>query len=222
MMTLVLAPGHLRGACVEHVKTDETGTWFILDRRGFQRDRIVVGEDYVQIAPVMPCCHAAEDAPAAEQLYAAYNLGGPVERAGLSWNGQPVPTWAELQTRAAAGDVGAAGVIAKWEATAETSQTRVFPLPQTFGFGGVLAALNAGRKVCRSGWNGKGMFLSLTPGATIPAEKFWSPHNRAHAEAQGGQAEVLGSVSLKMADGKIMMGWTPNTADLLADDWMVV
>ena len=89
-------------------------------------------------------------------------------------------------------------------------------------FSDALKALKAGKRVCRSGWNEKGISLSLTPGQSIPAEKFWSPHNRAHAESQGGTAEVLGSVSMKMADDKIMMGWTPNTAEMLAEDWMIL
>ena len=36
-------------------------------------------------------------------------------------------------------------------------------------FGQALEYLEDGYRVCREGWNGKGMFLSLTPGSTIPA-----------------------------------------------------
>lgn len=55
----------------------------------------------------------------AERLYLAYNRGGPPERAGLAWNGQPVPTWAELLERSEGGDAGAAGVVDKWRSVAD-------------------------------------------------------------------------------------------------------
>lgn len=59
------------------------------------------------------------DAERAETLYCAYQLGGDPERAGLSWDGKPCPTWAQLVERAKSGDVGAGGVVAKWRAVAE-------------------------------------------------------------------------------------------------------
>lgn len=68
------------------------------------------------------CCWAAPSSPLEEHLYAAYNRGGPPERAGLAWDGRPVPTWAELLARAAEGDISAIGVVDKWRAVATFSQ----------------------------------------------------------------------------------------------------
>lgn len=82
-------------------------------------------------------------------------------------------------------------------------------------------ALKAGLRVTRRGWNGKGMWLSLTPGNNVPAHKFWSPHNRAFAEANGGSAEVRPYVTMKTVDGAIVP-WVCSQSDLLADDWEVV
>ena len=65
-----------------------------------------------------PCCHPSEGASTAEQLYCAYQRGGPPERAGLAWNDAPCPTWGELLERAQGGDEGAQGVISKWETVA--------------------------------------------------------------------------------------------------------
>lgn len=65
------------------------------------------------------CCTPSEDASLAEQLYCAYQRGGPPERAGLAWDGRPCPTWAQLVERAESGDAGAQGVITKWEAVAD-------------------------------------------------------------------------------------------------------
>lgn len=91
-------------------------------------------------------------------------------------------------------------------------------------FGDAIRALKAGKKVARSGWNGKGMWLSYSPGAkALPAEKFWSPHNRAFAEGQPGQiADVLPCITMKTATGEILMGWLASQTDMLAEDWMQV
>ena len=79
-------------------------------------------EDETRTAHVPLCCWASEKAEPAERLYAAYNLGGPIERAGITWDGMQVPTWAQLLDRAEAGDPGASGVVAKWRAVAEFAQ----------------------------------------------------------------------------------------------------
>ena len=80
--------------------------------------RIIAAED-CKSAYVPLCCYAPPTAEKAHKLYAAYNLGGPIERAGRSWDGRLVPTWDELLTRAEKGDAGAVGVVAKWRAVAE-------------------------------------------------------------------------------------------------------
>ncbi len=93
----------------------------------------------------------------------------------------------------------------------------------TMSFEGALAAMKAGNKVARAGWNGKGMWISIGEGnPALPAASFWNPHARAFAEACGGTAEVLPYILFKTADGKILMGWLASQSDMLADDWMVV
>lgn len=91
-------------------------------------------------------------------------------------------------------------------------------------FGLALEALKKGFRVARAGWNGKGMWLSLSCGETkeVKAENFWSPHNRAFAEANGGTAKVLPSVTMKTATGEILMGWLASQTDMFADDWVIV
>jgi hypothetical protein len=91
-------------------------------------------------------------------------------------------------------------------------------------FGEAIRALKAGKQVRRSGWNGKGMWLSYSPGSQqLPAEKFWSPHNRAFAEAQPTKAaDVLPCITMKTADDKILMGWLASQTDMLAEDWELV
>lgn len=95
---------------------------------------------------------------------------------------------------------------------------------QRFSFGVAIDLLREGKRVAREGWNGKGMWLSLScdGSRSIPSESFWSPHNRAHAEAQGGHATVLPSITMKTATGEILMGWLASQTDMLAMDWQVV
>lgn len=89
-------------------------------------------------------------------------------------------------------------------------------------FGEALRALKTGKRVCRVGWNGKGMWLALSPGtAALPAEKFWAGPNRRYAEQNGGSAPVLPSITMKTATGEILMGWLASQTDMLAEDWEV-
>lgn len=91
-------------------------------------------------------------------------------------------------------------------------------------FGLAIEALKRGERVARAGWNGKGMWLSLSCGETreIPAENFWSPHNAQHAREQGGTAKVLPSITMKTATNEILMGWLASQTDMLAEDWMIL
>jgi hypothetical protein len=86
-------------------------------------------------------------------------------------------------------------------------------------FSQALLLLKAGGKVARNGWNGKGMWLTLSPGGHIPAEKFWAPHNRAFAEQQpDGHATVAPYITMKDRNG-YSVPWLANQTDLLAEDW---
>ncbi len=98
-------------------------------------------------------------------------------------------------------------------------------------FGDALEAIKRGKRVARIGWNGKGMWLSLsanesdTPfvlARSIPAESFWSNNNRRYAEEQGGFATVLPCITMKTATGEILMGWLASQTDMLAEDWVVL
>ena len=98
-------------------------------------------------------------------------------------------------------------------------------------FGLAIEALKQGKRVARAGWNGKGMWLSLSSPPSpsgialariIPADAFWSHNNRAFAEEQGGFATVLPCITMKTATGEILMGWLASQTDMLAEDWRLV
>lgn len=94
-----------------------------------------------------------------------------------------------------------------------------------FDFGEAIRHLKAGRRVARAGWNGKGMWLSLSgplTGREIAFENFWSTNNSEYARLNGGSAVVLPSISMKTVDGGILMGWLASQTDMLAEDWVVV
>lgn len=92
-------------------------------------------------------------------------------------------------------------------------------------FGAAIQALKHGAKVARTGWNGKGMWLALSgaiEGRRIEHTQFWSKHNADHARAQGGSTVVLPCITMKTADGSILMGWLASQTDMLAEDWMIM
>jgi hypothetical protein len=94
-----------------------------------------------------------------------------------------------------------------------------------FDFGDAIRALKGGKRVARTGWNGKDMWLSLSgPNGPleIAFENFWSKHNSEYARLNGGSAKVLPCITMKTATGEILMGWRASQTDMLADDWHVV
>ena len=93
-------------------------------------------------------------------------------------------------------------------------------------FGEALRALKAGHRIARAGWYGKDMWLALSGplgGCRIPAESFWSKHNAEYAaQTIDGSANVLPCITMKTADGSILMGWLASQTDMLAEDWLIV
>lgn len=93
-------------------------------------------------------------------------------------------------------------------------------------FGAALQALKAGGRVARAGWNGKGMWLTLSGalgGRRIPAASFWNKHNAEYAaQTIDGSANVLPCITMKTAGGEILMGWLASQTDMLAEDWYVL
>lgn len=76
-------------------------------------------------------------------------------------------------------------------------------------FGTALQELKSGNKVARDGWNGRGMFVSLVPGAEQAAEfnattAWFNPY-----------------FTIRNVDGSLST-WVPSVNDALADDWVTV
>ena len=89
-------------------------------------------------------------------------------------------------------------------------------------FGLAIEAAKLGKKIARKGWNGKGMWITYSPGSVVPADRFWAQRNKEYAEQTGGCASVLPCLTMKTATGEILMGWLASQSDMLSDDWEIV
>jgi len=82
-------------------------------------------------------------------------------------------------------------------------------------FGKALKAMKNGKKVCRSGWNGKGMFVFLVPGSHFKVSR--PPLLGIYPE--GTDIDYCPHIDMKTADNKIVP-WLASQTDVLAEDWM--
>lgn len=87
-------------------------------------------------------------------------------------------------------------------------------------FSDALHELKEGGKVCRSGWNGKGMYLTLVPGSTftVTADR---PFGKASPELVGKEVKYLPHIDMFTAQGDFVP-WLASQSDLLAEDWEAV
>lgn len=83
-------------------------------------------------------------------------------------------------------------------------------------FGQALRELKRGGRVCRAGWNGKGMFLFLVPGSTFQVSR--PPLLDVFPE--GTVIDCPAYVVMKTADGKVVP-WLASQTDMLSEDWQV-
>ena len=84
-------------------------------------------------------------------------------------------------------------------------------------FSEALALIKAGKRVSRSGWNGKGMFIFLVPGSVFKVSR----EPLLSILGEGTEVNYHGHVDMHTADGMIVP-WLCSQTDLLADDWGIV
>jgi hypothetical protein len=78
---------------------------------------------------------------------------------------------------------------------------------ETFDIGQAVKEMRNGNRVCRTGWNGKGMWLILI-----------HPGNAMHTSSAG-KFDMQPCIGMKTADGNMQPGWLASQTDLLAMDW---
>lgn len=95
-------------------------------------------------------------------------------------------------------------------------------------FGDAIKAIRNGQRVCRSGWNGKGMWIAMTAASVIPATQARSvatiaiAAERAPYLDQAGDISIGAHIDMRAADGTLVIGWLASQTDLLADDWQIL
>ena len=79
-------------------------------------------------------------------------------------------------------------------------------------FGQALEALKKGEKICRKGWNGKGMFIFLMAGgdAVIPGS----------SDESTNKIRFNPYMVIKNVDDSIST-WVPSVNDCLSEDWEI-
>lgn len=81
-------------------------------------------------------------------------------------------------------------------------------------FSQALERIKQGKRVARSGWNGKGMFIFLVPGSTFEVNR----EPLLSILGAGTKVNYHGHVDMKTANGQIVP-WLCSQTDLLAEDW---
>lgn len=84
-------------------------------------------------------------------------------------------------------------------------------------FGDAIVYLKQGKKVARSGWNGKGMFLFLVQGSTFKVNR--PPLLGIYPE--GTEITYHSHIDMKTAQDTVVP-WLASQTDMLAEDWCIV
>lgn len=87
-----------------------------------------------------------------------------------------------------------------------------------------MQALKEGKKVQRSGWNGKGMFLILVPATPNCQLRDGTPYHTAlnNANAITASVTINAHIDMYTATGEFQPGWLASQTDMLSDDWEII
>lgn len=86
-------------------------------------------------------------------------------------------------------------------------------------FGMALIALKRGETVARSGWNNKGLFLTLQNGSAVDGNDMRNEGaKKYYADTK---CTIAPHIDMKTADGTYNVGWLASQADMLAEDWEI-
>lgn len=93
-------------------------------------------------------------------------------------------------------------------------------------FGWAIEQLKAGEKVCREGWNGKGMFIVMMSGMKLPAFSDQTTDRKVNDRTAKwiGEDTPLDSqpyIAMFTATKQWQPGWVCSQADMFSEDWMI-
>lgn len=81
-------------------------------------------------------------------------------------------------------------------------------------FGKAIQLLKEGKKVQRSGWNGKNQYIELATNIS---------YINANGETINAEHEAIGNKAIAfVGTSGVQMGWLASQADMLAEDWKLV
>lgn len=94
-------------------------------------------------------------------------------------------------------------------------------------FGDAIAALKAGKRVARAGWNGKGMWLAYMSGMSLPPFNTQGTERKVNDRTakwigEDTPLETLPYIAMWTADKRWLPGWLASQTDMLAEDWVIV
>lgn len=81
--------------------------------------------------------------------------------------------------------------------------------------------LRLGKRVCRKGWNGKNMFIYLTPGIYINHNDLRDDLKPILNGKVSEKVKINPHIDMKAADGSLTIGWVASQVDTLSYDWML-
>lgn len=156
-----------------------------------------------------------------------WNEGEPWVEGMVNCEGIPVIETLEGDLKVSPGDYIITGVKGErypckpdiFEATYETEEINA-SLDEFMDFGRAVGALKSGKKVARSGWNGKGMWIVLMPALYLDASVI-----NARTSKHIGPGVDLDSqpyIVMWTAAQQWQPGWLASQADILATDWQIV
>lgn len=114
------------------------------------------------------------------------------------------------------GCAGIADVIIKTDAKLEkTFETKAkIKEVHDINFGQALEALKEGKKVARSGWNGKGQYIELATNIS---------YKNSEKEEINAEHKDIGNKAIAfVGTSGIQLGWLASQADMLAEDWNIM
>jgi len=85
-------------------------------------------------------------------------------------------------------------------------------------FGEAIAALKAGDRVTRAGWNGRGMFLYYVPAASYPAQR--NERGTMLGVFPDDMVPYRDYIAMKTVDNNVVP-WVASQTDVLASDWEI-
>lgn len=92
----------------------------------------------------------------------------------------------------------------------------VLPKTEYMDFGQAVRVVKAGIRVCRAGWNGKGMYLILIKGEAVVECIKW----RYGDPTPNSTLKVLDSIYMRTVQGDLVP-WLASQTDVLAEDWQI-